>query len=117
MIGGLLAPLVAGFVSRPMVMRVEVMMMLGSYLCGGFVVGLLSPTVWVLEPAVGAMLAVGMTFLYAVFMPITFYGASSGKLVVAAVIAFVLAFVGADAGERLSSRLGNRSSRVYSGER
>lgn len=115
-LGGLLAPLVKGFVSRPFMMRVEVILILSSYFSGGFVVGMLSPNVRVLEPALGAAAAVVLTFMYALFMPISFYHLAPDRLLLASAVAFGVALAGADAGERAAARFGNRASRVYSGE-
>ena len=112
-LGGWLAPLISGFVSRPLVMRVEVILMLSSFALGGFVVGFISPTVRVTEPALGAVLAVGMTFLYSVFMPVSLYVIEPDRLAIGAAVAFAIAGFGADAGERLSARLGNRASQAY----
>jgi hypothetical protein len=116
-LGGVLAPLLSGFVSRPMAMRVEVLLMLGSFFVGGFVVGALSPTVRVLEPALGAAGAVMLTFVYALFMPMSFYRVPPERLLLGAALAFGVALAGADSGERAAARLGNRASRDYSGER
>ncbi len=113
-LGHWMAPLVAGFVSHPFALRVEVMMMLGSYLIGGFAVGLFSPTVRILEPGIGAALSVGLTFIYALFTPVRFFSADPERLFAGAVIAFGLAMFGADSGERLAGRLGNRDSQRYS---
>lgn len=112
-LGWLLGELLGGFVSRPFRMRLEVILMFASWWVGGLVVGLVSPKVRLLEPAIAAGLAVGMTSLYAVFMPIRWYTFSSGRLVVGGAIAFGLALWGADTGERLAARLGNRASRDY----
>ena len=62
-LGGWMGPLLSGFVSRPFVLRVEVLLMLSSYFCGGLIVGAVSPSVRVLEPALGAAGAVLLTFV------------------------------------------------------
>ena len=68
-IGGLLGRWVGtSQISWASELRVEVVMILGSYLIGGFVIGLISPGVKILEPAVGAFVAVVLTFLFTVFV-------------------------------------------------
>ena len=114
LLGGLIGPLVIGrFVSRPLYLKLEVVLMLGSYFFGGLLVGLLSPGIRVLEPAIGAALAVIFTWLYSFFTPIRFYGFSLRRMLVGGAIAFLLALIGADLGERIAAKFGNRQSKYY----
>jgi len=113
LIGGLLGELLGGFVSRPFRMRLEVTLMFASWWVGGLVVGLVSPKVRLVEPAIAAGIAVLMTSLYAVFMPVSWFVFSLTRLVFGGAIAFGLALWGADTGERLAARLGNRASQDY----
>lgn len=114
LLGGLIGPLVIGqFVSRPLYLKLEVVLMLGSYFFGGLIVGLLSPGIRVLEPAIGAALAVIFTWLYSFFTPIRFYGFSLNRMLIGGAIAFILALIGADLGERIAAKLGNRQSKYY----
>lgn len=116
LIGGLIAPLLCGrFVSQPMMYKLQVIMMLMAYFAGGFTVGLVSPTVRLLEPGVGAFVAVLVTMLYTFFTPSMIFGFSTTRVLIGGGIAFGLALLGADLGERLAARLGNRSSRRYAG--
>lgn len=114
-LGTVLAPLISGFVSRAMALRVEVILILGSYYAGGYLVGLLSPKVRLTEPALAAALAVVTTFLYSVFTPLSFYRMDPTKLAIACIVAFFVALVGADGGERTAARLGNDASRRHVG--
>ncbi|MBD3308888.1 hypothetical protein GF339_20915 [candidate division KSB3 bacterium] len=113
-LGGFVAQLLAGrFVGRVFLLRIELLLMLASYLLGGILVGVLSPGIRILEPGIGAFLAVFLTFLYSVFTPMRLFGFSSTRLLIAGVVAFALALFGADLGERLAARFGNRSSQKY----
>ena len=83
LLGGIIGPFVVGrFVSRPLYLKLEVILMLGSYFFGGLIIGLLSPGIRVLEPAIGAALAVIFTWLYSFFTPIRFYGFSIPRMVI-----------------------------------
>lgn len=113
LLGGLLGTLLGGFVSHPFRMRIEVLLLLTSFWVGGFVVGLVSPKVRLLEPGVAAFLAVALTSLYAVFMPMTWFVFSVGRVLLGGGIAFGLALWGADSGERVAARLGNKASQDY----
>lgn len=112
-LGGWLGGLLAGFVSWPFAMRLEVILMLASWWVGGLLVGLISPRVRLLEPGVAAFLAVATTMLYAVFVPHRFFAPSLGRLLLGGAVAFGLGVWGADTGERLAARLGVRASRDY----
>jgi len=87
--------------------------MLASYFIGGFLIGLLSPGIRVLEPALGAFLAVGFTFLYGFFTPFSFFAFSLGKIFIGGGIAFGLALLGAKLGEKLAAKLGNLKSQRF----
>ncbi len=92
----------AGRLASPMWrMRVEMMMHLGSFWLGGLVVGVISPRVRMLEPAVGAFASVALVLLTSVFMPHAFLRLSSEKLLIGGGIAFLVALAGAHLGERL----------------
>lgn len=112
--GSVVGPLVVGrFVSRPLYLKLEMLLMLGSYFFGGLVIGLISPGIRVLEPAIGAGLAVAFTWAYSFFTPVRFYGFSLTRMLIGGGIAFVLALVGADLGERVAAKLGNTRSKYY----
>jgi hypothetical protein len=114
LLGGIIGPLLVGrFVSQPLYLKLQMILMLGSYFLGGLLIGLLSPGIRVLEPAIGAALAVIFTWLYSFFTPIRFYGFSLTRMIIGGGIAFVLALIGADLGERIAAKLGNRQSKDY----
>lgn len=114
--GGYVAPVLSGrFISHISLLRLEVLLILGSYLAGAFLIGLMSPAVRVMEPAIGAALSAVLPFLVGVFSPVRFYHLDSDRVLLAAGLAFVLAMAGADSGERLAARLGNTASRYYAG--
>lgn len=114
--GGFVAQAFAGrYVGRIMHFKVEMLIMLASYFCGGVLVGLFSPGIRILEPAIGAFLAVLGTLIYSFFVPmVRCFGFSSDRALIGGAIVFVLALLGADVGERIAGRLGNRASRDYS---
>jgi hypothetical protein len=53
---------------------------LGSYLAGGVVIGLFSPGLRMLEPALAAAVSVGLTLIIALFLPQSFMRFSLVKL-------------------------------------
>ena len=105
--------LIGGFISRPLYLKLQSFLMLGAYASGGFLVGLLSPKVRIAEPAIGAFLAVAVTFLYTFFTPLSFYRFSLMRIIVGGTLALICASVGAKFGERLAARLGNDASRHW----
>ena len=114
LLGGIVAQLISGrFVGRVAQVRFEMLLMLASYFFGGVLVGLISPGVRTLEPAVGAFLAVLITFIYAFFTPHRLFAFSTNRILIGGIIAFLLALLGADLGERIAARFGNRSSKDY----
>lgn len=114
--GGLVAPVLSGrFFSHVAMLRLEVVVILASYFAGAFAIGLISPSVRVIEPAVGAALSAMMPFLIGVFSPVRFFHLGGTSPWIAAAIAFFVAMAGADTGERFAARMGNSSSRRYTG--
>ena len=97
-----LAPVIfAGrLASAPLQMRLQMLMHLASFFVGGIGVGIISPRVRMWEPAVGAFLAVGITFLMPFFMPSYWLRFSLDHILVGGGIAFVLALSGAYTGEK-----------------
>jgi hypothetical protein len=98
----LIAPAIfAGRLASPMLqMRLQMLMHLASFLVGGVFVGIISPRVRMMEPAVGAFIAVMLVFLMSVFMPHSFFHWSWTKIAVGGGIAFGLALFGAYTGEK-----------------
>lgn len=114
-IGGFVMGLIAGrYHTYILGLKLEMLIMLGSYFLGGMFVGFFSPTVRIFEPAAGAFLAVLVTGLYSYFAPTyRYFGFSNHRLLIGGAIVFVLALLGADAGERLAAKFGNRASKEY----
>ncbi len=103
-----LAPaLLVGRLGSPMLrLRLEMLMHLGSFWAGGLLVGVISPRVRMLEPAVGAFASVALVLMSSVFLPYTTLRFSTDKLVVGGGLAFLLALAGAYAGEKLMGNVG-----------
>jgi hypothetical protein len=97
-----LAPAIfAGRLASPMLqMRLQMIMHLGSFFLGGIVVGVLSPGVRLVEPALGAFLAVAIVFTMSFFMPTWFHHWSTNKVLIGGGIALVLGLLGAWTGEK-----------------
>ena len=97
-----LAPAIfAGRLASPMLqMRLQVLMHLASFYVGGVAVGVISPRVRLTEPAAGAFIAVGITFMMSFFMPSHWLSFDLGRLMVGGGIAFALALAGAFTGEK-----------------
>jgi hypothetical protein len=102
LIAMVLAPaILVGFLASPMLqMRLQMLMHLGSFLLGGWFVGVISPRVRLWEPAVGAAIAVMIVFLMSFFLPHSFIHWSWGKIFIGGGIAFALALSGAYTAER-----------------
>jgi hypothetical protein len=73
---------------------------LGSYFLGGLLIGVVSPRVRMLEPVVGALLAVLATIAVGLLTPAL--GLKSGKLVLGGMLAFLMAVWGAKLGDKLT---------------
>lgn len=97
-----LAPaILAGRLASPMLqMRIQMLMHLASFYLGGVFVGVLSPGVRLVEPAVGAFVAVAIVFMMSFFMPSWFMHWSTEKVLVGGGVAFALALAGAWTGEK-----------------
>lgn len=118
LIAVVLAPaILTGRLASPMVqMRIEMMMHLASFYVGGVLVGIVSPRVRILEPAVGAFVSVLLVFAMTFFIP-SFMHFDLGKLAVGGGIAFVLALAGAYTGERWMGNVEQGSARARMRER
>jgi hypothetical protein len=102
LIAMLIAPAIfAGRLASPMLqMRLQMLMHLGSFYVGGLFVGLISPRIRLVEPAVGAFISVLIVFMMQYFMPGYFLHAPLSRAAVGGAIAFVLAIMGAYTGEK-----------------
>jgi hypothetical protein len=92
--------LLGGYVSQMWHLRMQVLLYLGAYFVGGIFIGVVSPGLRMIEPAMGAFVSVFLTLAISLFLPYTFMRLSFGKLVVGGLIAFAIAFAGARIGER-----------------
>jgi hypothetical protein len=110
-----ITPMMSGIGNQPVRLQLQVLNLLGAYAAGSFVVGLVSPKVRLLEPAIAAGLAVTTSLIYTVFTPSRFYGLSTDRLLLGAGIGFAVALGGAWAGEKLAAMLGNRASKELMG--
>ncbi len=116
LLGGVAARVIAGrFVGHVALLKIEALMILASYFAGGFLIALISPSVRVLEPGLGAAASVAVTFSIAVFSPLLLFGLGLPRLIIGCLAAFGLAWAGARSGERWAGRLGNDASKAYSG--
>ncbi len=79
----------------------------------GLLIGWLSPQVRVLEPALGAFIAVVSTHCYIFYDPTL--GLPLRWAMLAGSSAFILSIVGAELGERLGAARGNEASKAYLG--
>ena len=105
-LGGWIGRMVAGrFVSLQLRFMLQGLLNLASFFVGGFVVGLVSPGVRTLEPAVGAFLSVALVMGLALFTPYSFIRFSLTKVLIGGAIAFLLALIGARLGERAAGNL------------
>ena len=112
-LGGWLGPIMAGrFVSPMLTMKLMMFINLGSYYLGGILVGVVSPRVRMLEPAVGALISVAVVLLMGFFVPMSFTQFSLTKLVVGGGIAFALALAGAYTGEKWMGNVGDDAATV-----
>ncbi len=101
-LGGLVGGLVSGYVSMSLRFTFQGLLHLTSFFLGGLIIGLISPGIRILEPAVGAFLSVSIMLILTIFTPYSFIHFSLSKLLIGGAIAFVLAMMGARLGERLT---------------
>jgi len=113
-IATLIAPMVfASRLASPMAqISLQMLMHLGSFYLGGLLVGVISPGVRLLEPAVGAFVAVAIVFTMSFFMPNMFMQWEWHKVLIGGSIAFGLSLMGAYTGERWMGNVPEESSRA-----
>lgn len=105
-LGGFVGEVICGrYFSQMLALRLQVVLNLSSYFIGGFIIGLISPGIRMLEPAIGAAISVALTLLIAVFLPSVFLRVTQDKLLIGGAIAFALALAGAYLGERLAGNI------------
>jgi len=105
-IGGYVGPVLLGkFVSRMLLLKMEVLLNLGSYFLGGILIGVITPGVRIYEPAVGAAVSVFLALAISIFLPHSFLHLSVNKVLIGGGIGFFLAFAGARIGERFMGNI------------
>ncbi len=105
-LGILLGYFVVGrYVSLSLRFFLQGVLNLTGYFVGGFIIGVITPRVRIVEPGIGAFIAVAATICLALFTPYSFIRFSMAKIIVGGSIAFVLALSGAKLGERLTGQL------------
>lgn len=76
-----------------------------TYVLGGFMVGVVSPRVRVLEPAAGAVIALVLTLHVGMWMPFSFFSTGLVKTVVMSLVVAFCAYEGAVLGEKVTRQL------------
>jgi hypothetical protein len=105
-IGTWIGPWVIGKYVSPMFHpQLQMALHLLSFYLGGLGVGVVSPGRRLVEPAVGAFIAVLLVFLMALFLPNVFLVFSMTKVLVGGGIAMLIALAGAWQGEKLMGNL------------
>jgi len=105
-LGGLVGELVVGrFMSISLRFIIQGLLNLVSFFIGGFIIGLISPGIRTLEPALGAFFSVAIMLCLTFFTPYSFIHFSLTKMLIGGIIAFALALSGAKLGEKVT---GNR---------
>ncbi|MBN2361315.1 MAG: hypothetical protein JXR83_17815 [Deltaproteobacteria bacterium] len=105
-LGGVIGKVIVGrYVSQMLHLKLQLALNLSSYFLGGLLIGLVSPGIRILEPAIGALVSVAMVLAISFFLPYTFMHMGMGNLLIGGGIAFVLALLGARLGEKLVGNL------------
>lgn len=104
----LISPLLlGGALASPMLaMRLDILMHLASFYVGGLLVGVLSPRIRMVEPAVAAFISVLLVFMTSFFMPMRTVPHTLSYAFIGGGIAFALALMGAYTGERWMGNIG-----------
>lgn len=106
LLGGLVGKYIVGrYVSISLGFTLQGLLNLSSYFLGGLLIGVVSPGVRILEPALGAACSVALMMVLTLFTPYGFMSMSPPKLLLGGIIAFFIALSGAKLGEKLA---GNR---------
>lgn len=105
LLSAVMSPLMSGAgVSNVLQIKIHGLLNIAGYFIGGIFVGLISPSVRILEPAVAAVIAVAATLTLSFFTPYWFYRFSGEKMLIGGAIAFVVALAGAHLGETWTAR-------------
>lgn len=84
---------------------VQGLLILMSYFVGGFIIGVVSPKIRIIEPALGAFASIFLVVLVSFVMPNSYIHFEWLRLLIGGVIAFALAMYGAVLGEKLTKQL------------
>ncbi len=116
-LAGFVGQVVVGrFVPHTLTYLIEVILIISSFFIGGAIVGIISPKIRILEPAIAAFLCVLLTLSISFFSPYRFMAFTWTKVAIGGGTAFFLAWFGAFLGEKFSARMGNKDSREYFGD-
>ena len=116
-LAGFVGVVVVGkFVPHTLTYLIEVILIISSFFVGGAIVGIVSPKIRILEPAIAAFVCVLLTLSISFFSPYRFMAFSWAKVAIGGSMAFFLAWFGAYLGEKFSARLGNKNSREFFGD-
>jgi hypothetical protein len=107
-LGAILGSFVAGaYISYTLDFTLRGLLTILSYFLGGLIIGLISPGLRILEPAVGAFFSIFLMWIITFFVPHMFFQFDTGKLLVGGCVAFVVAIAGAIIGETLLKKSDN----------
>ncbi len=84
---------------------VQGLLILISYFVGGFVIGVISPKIRIIEPALGAFASIFLVVLVSFVMPNSYIYFNWLKMFIGGAIAFALAMYGATLGEKLTKQM------------
>lgn len=84
---------------------VQGLLILVSYFVGGFLIGVISPGVRMIEPALGAFLSIFLVVFVSFVMPNSYISFNWMRMIIGGVIAFALALYGATLGEKLTKQI------------
>jgi stress response protein SCP2 len=101
------------FIPQSFRFLVEIVSFSISFLVGGMIVGLVSPSIRVLEPAIAAFFSVIILLSNGFFTAHGFADFSLIKMLIGGSVAFALAMSGARLGEAMAAKFGNRTSQDY----
>lgn len=105
-LGGLVGRIVAGrYMSYSLDFTLRGLLNITSYFIGGIIIGIISPGLRVLEPAIGAVLSIFLMWIMTLFVPHMFFQFDTNKLMWGGCVAFVVAIVGAIIGESVTKQI------------
>jgi len=104
-LGGVLGNLLIGrFTSIGLNFLLKGILYLLSFFVGGLLIGVVSPGIRMVEPAVGAFLSVALMLCLSIFTPYRFIQFSLTKMLIGGGIALILALYGANLGEKFMQK-------------